>query len=358
MAKTRIVGISFDHMHMGDLLRCVQDHPGAEIAGIFDPNPATMQRAIATFGIPDDRVFTDFDACMTIARPDLAILCAATADHARYTERLAAYGVHVFVEKPFAATVADARAMIAAMQPTGKLLAVNWPLRWVESHVTAKALLDRGMIGDIVEIHSYGGNRGPLYHLADKVEVTPEEVERQKPNSWWYKRASGGGSLLDYLGYGATLGTWYRNGEAPLEVTSVTDETPGIEVDQHSITICRYASGLSKMETRWGTFTDPWMIQPQPKCGFVLVGTEGTIASWDYADHLTVQTRANPEPHAVPADPLPEGQRNAIEYVLGCIARGEPLTGPLDPAISLTGQRIVDTAALSAREKRSLALVP
>ncbi len=357
MAKFRVVGISFDHMHMGDLLRLVHDHPDAEIAGIFDPDRSTMDRAVAEFAIPQDRIFTDFDACMAV-KPDLAILCAATADHARYAKMLAAYGVHVFVEKPFAATVADARAMIAAMQPTGKLLAVNWPLRWVPSHVTAKRLIDEGMIGDVIEIHSYGGNRGPLYHLADKVEVTREEVERQKPTSWWYKRASGGGSLLDYLGYGATLGTWYRNGEAPLEVTSVIDETPGIEVDQHSITICRYASGLSKMETRWGTFTDPWMIQPQPKCGFVFVGTEGTIASWDYADHLTVQTRAQPEPHLIPSDPLAPGQTNAIEYVLGCISRGEALAGPLDPAISLIGQRIVDTAAQSAREKRTLPLVP
>jgi predicted dehydrogenase len=358
MAKTRIVGISFDHMHMGDLLRQVHGHEEAEIAGIFDPNPATMQRAIDTFGIPEDRVFTDFDTCMREAKPDLAILCAATADHARYTERLAQYGVHVFVEKPFAASVTDARAMIAAMQPTGKLLAINWPLRWVESHVTAKHLIDRGTIGQLIEIHSYGGNRGPLYHLADKVEVTREEVERQKPTSWWYKRASGGGSLLDYLGYGATLGTWYMNGEAPLEVTCVTDETPGIEVDEHAITICRYTRGLSKMETRWGTFTDPWVIQPQPKCGFILVGTEGTIASWDYADHLTVQTRANPEPHPIPAEPLPEGQHNAIEHVLDCIATGNPLTGPLTPEICLIGQRIVDTAAQSAREKRTLALVP
>jgi glucose-fructose oxidoreductase len=338
-------------------LRQVAAHPGAEIAGIFDPDRAAMARAIATFGIPDDRVFTDLDACMGV-RPDLAILCAATADHARYAARLAAYGVHVFVEKPFAASVADARAMMAAMAPTGKLLAVNWPLAWVESHVTAKRLLDAGAIGDLIEIHSYGGNRGPLYHLADKVEVTREEVERQKPTSWWYKRAAGGGSLLDYLGYGATLGTWYRNGEAPLEVTSVVDDAPGIEVDQHSITVCRYAAGLSRMETRWGTFTDPWVIQPQPACGFVFVGSEGTMASQDYADHVTLQTRARPAPHAVPVDPLPEGRRNGIEYVLGCIARGEALTGPLDPAISLTGQRIVDTAAQSAREKRTLALMP
>lgn len=358
MAKFNIVGISFDHMHMGDLLRQVADHPDAEIAGIFDPDPARMASAIATFAIPPERVFTDFDACMAAAKPDLAILCAATADHASYTQRLAVYGVHVFVEKPFAASVADARAMMSAMQPTGKLLAINWPLAWVPSHVTAKRLIDQGMIGTLTEVHFYDGNRGPLFHLADKVQVTPAEVEAQKPGSWWYKRASGGGSLRDYLGYGATLGTWYMNGEAPIEITCTVDQTPGIEVDQHSITVCRYARGLSRMETRWGTFTDPWTVQPQPDCGFVFVGTEGTIQSPDYATLVTVQTRARPEPHPVAADPLPEGRRNAIEYVLACIARGQPVTGPLDPQVSLTGQRIVDTAAQSAHEKRTLPLVP
>jgi predicted dehydrogenase len=358
MAKFRIVGISFDHMHMGDLLRLVHEHPDAEIAGIFDSVRSKMERAIANFSIPENRIFTGFEACMEATKPDLAILCAATADHASYTERLAKYHTHVLVEKPFAASVGDARRMIAAMRPTDKLLAINWPLAWVESHVKAKHLIEEGTIGKLIEVHSYGGNRGPLYHLADKVEVTPKEVEQQKPNSWWYKRASGGGSLLDYLGYGATLGTWYRNGEAPIEVTCTIDATPGIEVDQHSITVCRYAHGLSKMETRWGTFTDPWMIQPQPQCGFVFVGTDGTIASQDYADHITVQTRARPEVTAVPVDRLPAGRRNVIEYIVGCMTRGEAISGPLDPLLCLTAQRIVDTAALSASEKRTLPLVP
>ncbi|NND20774.1 MAG: Gfo/Idh/MocA family oxidoreductase [Silicimonas sp.] len=358
MAKFRIVGISFDHMHMGDLLRMVDEHPDAEIAGLFDPDLSKMESAAETFAVPQNRLFTDFDACMADGPYDMAILCAATADHARYTERLAAHGVHVFVEKPFAASVDDARRMIAAMKDTGKQLVINWPLRWVESHVTAERLIDEGAIGELIEVHFYDGNRGPLYHLADKVEVSPEEVERQKPSSWWYKKSSGGGALLDYLGYGATLGTWYMDGEAPLEVTCVVDETPGIEVDQHAIAVCRYAGGLSKMETRWGTFTDPWTTQPQPTCGFTFVGTHGTIASPDYASEVTVQTRERPEIHAIAADPLPEGERNAIEYVLGRIASGEPVEGPLDPGFCLTAQRIVDTAIRSAAEKRTLDLIP
>lgn len=358
MAKTRIVGISFDHMHMGDLLRLVHSHPDAEIVGIFDPDRAKMEAAIKNFSIPEDRVFIDFDECMKATNPDLAILCAATADHASYTEQLAAYRTHVIVEKPFASSVADARRMIAAMKPKGQILAINWPLAWVESHATAKRIMDEGTIGKLIEFHSYGGNRGPLYHLADKLEVSPEEVESQKPNSWWYKRASGGGSLLDYLGYGATFCTWYMNGEAPLEITCTTDETPGIEVDQHSITVCRYARGLSKMETRWGTLTDPWNIQPQPICGFTFVGTEGTLSSPDYATHVSVQTRRNPEPTLVRVDPLPVGRRNVIEYVLGCVATGQAITGPLDPQLSLTAQRIIDTATRSAHEKRTLALIP
>ena len=199
---------------------------------------------------------------------------------------------------------------------------------------------------------------GPLYHLADKVEVTDEQVRKAKPGSWFYKKASGGGSLLDYVGYGVTLGTWFMNGEAPLEVTCVMDEPAGLEVDEHSVTVCRYRRGLSKFETRWGTFTDPWTLQPQPKCGFVVVGTQGTIASYDYEDHVTVQTRKQPAQHKVPCDAVKAPYRAPVEYVLHCLEKGEPITGPLDPKLCRVGQQITDSAVLSAREKRTVALLP
>lgn len=237
-----------------------------------------------------------------------------------------------------------------------KVLAINWPLAWYPPHVTAKRVLDEGLIGDVVEIHYYDGNRGPLYHLADKVKHTPTQQEKQ--NIWWYEAAAGGGSLLDYLGYGVTLGTWFQNGRAPIEITTVLGGDPELEVDEHSITIARYAHGLSKFETRWGTFSDPWTAQPQPKCGFVVVGTQGTISSYDFEDHITVQTRDALQTYQIPVDKLQAPHSNPVEYVLHCLADGVAISGPLDPVLCRIGQQIVDTAVLSASEKRTMDLLP
>jgi predicted dehydrogenase len=354
MSKVRIAGINFDHFHMGDLLRMVHEHPGAELVGICDEQPGRMEEAARKFGIPPERVFTDVKACMVQARPEVVILCPAAARHGEYVKLVAPYGVHVMVEKPFAASLAEADAMVAAM-PAGKLLAINWPLRWMPAAVTTKRLIDEGLIGEVLQYHHLGGNRGPLMHGADKAEKAPTPAD--KAASWFYQRAAGGGSLLDYLGYGTTLGTWFIGGKKPIEVTAVVDEPAGLEVDEHSVVVSRYDTGLSKCETRWGTFTDPWTHPPQPKTGFVVCGSAGTIACFDYAESVRVQTKARPEGYEIPCDTLQSPERNPVEYLLHCIATGAEVTGPLSVEISRIGQQIVDSAVLSAREKRTVGLV-
>ena len=44
MRKQRIVGISFEHMHMGDLLREAHEPPNAEIVGVCDPRAGANGR--------------------------------------------------------------------------------------------------------------------------------------------------------------------------------------------------------------------------------------------------------------------------------------------------------------------------
>ena len=351
----RIAGINFSHMHMGDLLRCVCEHPGADLVGICDERRDEMSGAIESLAIAEEKVYTDYRKCLEETRPDLVILCPATAEHGLWVERVAPFGTHVFVEKPFAASVEEADRMIAAVARTGKQLVINWPLRWVATHVTTRRLIAEGLIGEVAEVHYYDGNRGPLYHGADKVEFEPAPDD--KKSSWWYSKESGGGSLRDYLGYGATLGTWFNGGRKPVEVTSITGGTPGLEVDEHSITVARYDdNSLSKFETRWGTFTDPWTHQPQPKCGFVVRGSEGTISSYDYEARIRIQTADRPEGYELAADELPEGERNGIEYVLACLEAGRPVDGPLSPEVARIGQQIVDAAIRSAESKQTVPL--
>jgi len=152
------------------------------------------------------------------------------------------------------------------------------------------------------------------------------------------------------------LGTWYQGGRRPIEVTAVVDEPAGLEVDEHSIVVARYAHGLSKFETRWGTFTDPWIIQPQPKCGFVILGTEGSVSSYDYDDYVTVQTRKQPVPHVVAAPATKAPHQNPVQYLLHCLDKNVPLEGPVSLAISRIGQEIVDAAVKSAQLKKAVKL--
>ncbi|MCC6233987.1 MAG: Gfo/Idh/MocA family oxidoreductase [Verrucomicrobiales bacterium] len=352
----RIAGINFDHFHMGDLLRYASEHPQVELVGICDEQPARMAEVTRKLGIPRERVFTEVDQCLETARPEVVILCPAASKHGEWVKRVAPFGAHLLVEKPFAASLKEADAMVKAM-PKGSTLMINWPLQWVGSHRKAHELVEQGVIGDVLNVWHFGGNRGPLWHGADKDEKTAAQVAAEKPKSWFYKRAHGGGSLLDYLGYGTTLGTWYRQGQRPLEVTAVVDQPAGLEVDEHSIVVARYAHGLSKFETRWGTFSDPWHIQPQPRCGFIIAGTEGTVSSYDYDDFVTVQTRRKPKPFQLAAPAPKAPHQNPIQYLLSRLDADAPLEGPVSLPISRIGQEIVDAAVRSARLKKTVRLV-
>ncbi len=356
MAPWKIAGINFDHLHMGDNLRAVAEHPNAEIVGLCDERPERMREAIANFRVPAECVYTDYVRCLRETTPDIVLLCPATAQHGEWTRKVAPFGTHLIVEKPFAASLAEADAMFEAMTATGKQLLINWPLAWVPSHRTTKRLLAEGTIGQVLEVHYYDGNRGPLWHTADKKVCTAQDVQREKPDSWFYKQSRGGGSLLDYLGYGTTLGTWFLEGRKPLEVTCTVDLPAGLEVDEHSLTVARYETGLSKFETRWGTFTDPWTAQPQPRCGFILVGSGGTIASWDYASTVCLQTGQHPAGREIPVDKFSLAEQNPIAHLIDCLEREVPIVGPVSTQISRIGQQIVDSAVLSAREKRTVSL--
>ncbi len=345
----RLVGIGFDHMHMGDQLRTAAAEPRVTLVGAIDTDAARMREVCQAVGLGDLAQVSDFaqvDAALDAWRPDVAVVCSTTAQHQVWVERLTARGAAVLLEKPFGPDLTSVDAMIEMAHVHDTAVGVNWPLAWYPTHRTAYRLVSEGAIGAVSEVHFYDGNRGPLFHLHDKIEVTP--TEQDKAGSWWYSAAAGGGSLLDYLGYGTTLGTWFRSGELPLSVTATTHVAPGLEVDEQSIVVAAYPSGLSSFHTRWGTFTDPWNHLTQPRSGFVLVGTHGTVSSFDYDRHVTLQDSTHLDGLEVPVDALAPEVSTGLSAMLHHLDTGEPLDGPMSTEIGRTGQLMVDAAQLSA----------
>lgn len=87
-------------------------------------------------------------------------------------------------------------------------------------------------------------------------------------------------------------------------------------------------------------------------------GTDGTISSYDYEDTVRVQTPHRPEGFDHPVDNLAPPYQNVIQYFVHCLETDQLPDGPLSPEICRIGQQIVDSAILSAYERRTVTLLP
>ena len=72
---------------------------------------------------------------------------------------------------------------------------------------------------------------------------------------------------------------------------------------------------------------------------------------------MRLATAANPAGQDIPVDRLEPPRQNPVQYFIDCIATGHAVSGPLSPEISRAGQRIVDSAVLSATHKHTVRLL-
>ena len=330
-----VVGANFDQMHLNTNLEWALDHPNVEIVALCDEQPETstgsLERAASDCGISASNQYDTLERCLEDTDPDIVLGGPMNVDHSRFVERVLAYDVHLAIEKPFAMSLADADRMLEAEKASRGRLAVNWPVMWSPVHNQVKQLIDDGTVGEITEIQYYGGNAG----------APPD-------GSWFYDTESGGGSLLDYLGYGATFATWFRSGELPQAVSTQTYTPESASADLQSVSICRYDSGLSTFQTSLQMLTHPWEHASTPAKGFDIVGTEGTITTRQHDVSIHVQTSDDPDGYEVEPDELEPPHGNLLQYLVFCLENDERFEGPINPEFCRGAQRILETAQRSS----------
>lgn len=97
--------------------------PDAEIVGLVNRSVVALPDALANY--PIYRTFEEGMATI----PDLVVVATYTDSHAEYACTAMNAGAHVFVEKPLAMTVADAKKIVDTAKRTDKKLMVGYILR-------------------------------------------------------------------------------------------------------------------------------------------------------------------------------------------------------------------------------------
>jgi len=125
MLKGGLIGCGFFAMNH---LHAWRDVEGAGITALCDRDPERLARAAEAFGIA--RTYADAAEMLAAEALDFVDVATTVATHRPLVELAAAAGVHVICQKPFASSMADARAMVAAADAAGRTLMVHENFRW------------------------------------------------------------------------------------------------------------------------------------------------------------------------------------------------------------------------------------
>ncbi len=98
-------------------------HPDAKIVALVNRSPVDLPPELQ--GYP---LYPTFEEGLA-TKPDLVCIATYSDSHADYAIAAMDEGAHVFVEKPLATTVADAKRVVAKATETGKKLVVGYILR-------------------------------------------------------------------------------------------------------------------------------------------------------------------------------------------------------------------------------------
>ncbi|HOU15145.1 MAG TPA: Gfo/Idh/MocA family oxidoreductase [Anaerolineae bacterium] len=119
------------------------------LVGVADANALTGQKIAAKYNVP---AYEDYRALLEHEKPDIATIAVPTRYHREVADSVMAAGVDVLIEKPIAATVEEAQALVASAQALGRRLMVGHIVRFSPAIQALKEHLAAGELGKIFQM--------------------------------------------------------------------------------------------------------------------------------------------------------------------------------------------------------------
>jgi predicted dehydrogenase len=222
----------------------LKDVPESDLVAVCD---ASFDRAEAFASRFGGRPYRCIDELLADSRAQAIVIGTPHPLHAAPAIQALEAGVHVLVEKPMAASLADCDAMLAAARNSGATLAVISQRRLYEPVLRMKAAIDAGKIGTpvlgVFEMYSW---RDPSYYRSDP----------------WRGRwdTEGGGVLVNQSPHQLDLLQWFMGEIEEISGTWANLNHPGIEVDDTAVATVRFRGGglgaiVTSVSQKPGLFT-------------------------------------------------------------------------------------------------------
>jgi predicted dehydrogenase len=129
--------------------------PEIDVVAVADDDPQGLAQAAQRLQV--QRTYADYRTMLDDVRPDIVAICPRWIDqHHAMVMAAVERGIHVFMEKPFCRTLAEADEIIHQAEMTHALIAVAHQTHYSPKLEVVKQLIAGGAIGRVLELRGRG----------------------------------------------------------------------------------------------------------------------------------------------------------------------------------------------------------
>jgi predicted dehydrogenase len=158
-----------------NIVRNIRALDSAQVVAVCDRSSVALQRAKQLY--PDVRVTTDTKDLLTAPDIDAIAVITPVSTHFDLAKRALLNGKHVFVEKPFTATSAEAEELIDLAERNNLRIMVDHTFLFTGSVRKIRQLMDDGTLGKLYYYDSTRVNLGIFQHDVDVIwDLAPHDL--------------------------------------------------------------------------------------------------------------------------------------------------------------------------------------
>ena len=145
-----------------NIVRNFSGHQDCKVVAVCDKNSVALARVLARH--PGVRVTTEVDDIVTSSEIDAVAIVTPVSYHYELAKKALENGKHVFVEKPFTATLAQAEELVELAERKNLLIMVDHTFLFTGAVRKIKQLVDDGTLGPLYYYDSTRVNLGLFQH--------------------------------------------------------------------------------------------------------------------------------------------------------------------------------------------------